>query len=69
MTTDDPVEFYRREVANVPLLTKDEEKALFEQLRRGGDQDETAERKLIESKLALVFEIATRYSSSGMPML
>lgn len=67
--TDDPVEFYLREVAKVTPSTEDEENALFERLRCGDDQDETAERRLIESKLALVVDIAKRYSSSGMPML
>jgi RNA polymerase primary sigma factor len=67
--TDDPVEFYLSEVAKFPPLTKDEENELFEQLRRGHDPDEAAERKLIERKLALVVHIAKRYLSSGMPML
>ena len=67
--TNDPIEFYLSEVAKSTPLTKDEENALFEQLRRGDDKDEAAARKLIESKLALVVDIAKRYSSSGMPML
>ena len=65
---DDPLEVYLREVGKVPALTKDQESVLFEQVRRG-NQAEVAERRLVESKLALVVEIATRYSSSGMPML
>ncbi len=67
--TDDPVELYFREVAKLNPLTKDEENALFERLRRGDDQDEVTQRRLIESKLVLVVHIAKRYSSSGMPML
>ncbi len=69
LPTDDPFEFYRREVAKVPPLAKDEENALFGQLRRGDDPDETAERRLIESRLALVVEIAARYSAFGTPTL
>jgi len=65
---NDPVQIYKREVANVTPLTDDEENALFEKLRRGDHPDE-AKRQLIEGRLALVFEIAERYSSSGMPML
>jgi RNA polymerase primary sigma factor len=66
---DDPVRFYLNDLAKVTPLTKDEENALFEKLRRGDDPDEAAERRLIEGRLALVVEIAERYASSGMSML
>lgn len=65
---DDPVEVYLDEVARAQPLSADEENTLFEQIRRGDDA-ELAERKLIESKLALVVDIARRYSSSGLPII
>lgn len=64
----DPVEVYLREVARAQPLTADEENSLFEQVRRD-DDPESAKRTLIESKLALVVDIAKRYSSSGLPMI
>lgn len=67
--TDDPVEIYLRELSTVPPLTEHEEDALFQQLRRGEGHVESAERRLIESKLPLVVDIAKRYSSSGVPLL
>ena len=66
---NDPIESYLNQVAKVQPLSKDEENALFEQLRRGDDPDASAERKLIESRLPLVVDVAKQYSSSGMPLL
>jgi DNA-directed RNA polymerase sigma subunit (sigma70/sigma32) len=66
---DDPVQFYLDEVAKVTPLTKDEENALFERLRRGDNPHEATARRIIEARLALVVEIAVRFASSGMPML
>ena len=65
---DDPVEVYLHEVAKAQPLTADEENSLFEQVRRD-DDPESAKRTLIESKLALVVDIAKRYSSSGLPII
>jgi RNA polymerase primary sigma factor len=65
--TTDPLENYLKEVASVQPLSKDEENVLFKQASVGNA--ESATRKLIESKLALVVAIAERYSSSGVPML
>jgi DNA-directed RNA polymerase sigma subunit (sigma70/sigma32) len=65
----DPVELYLSQVAKVPPLSKEEENTLFEQLRQGDDPDASAERKLVESRLSLVVDVAKQYSSSGMPLL
>jgi len=50
---DDPVEVYRRELANVLPLTKEEAAHLFQEARQSGDQGEPAKRRLIESHLHL----------------
>jgi len=65
---DDPVEVYLDEVARAQPLSADEENTLFEQIRRG-DDPQLAERRLIESKLALVVDIVRRYSSFGVPII
>ncbi len=66
---DDAVRMYLGEFANLDPLTKDEERTLFQKVRRGGEPAQNAERRLIESKLALVVTIAQRHSSAGVPML
>lgn len=66
---DDPVEVYRREVANVLPLTKEEATHLFQEARQMGDPGEPAKRRLIESHLHLVLPVAERYASSGLSML
>lgn len=69
MDTDDPVEMYLRECAAAQPLTNEDEAAALEQYRRGGVAAEVAGRRLIESKLTLVVEIARRHASSGIPTL
>ena len=69
---NDPLAIYVREVATVPPLTKEEETALFRQLGDSGDwdeQQENAARRLVESQLALVVNIAERRLSAGIPLL
>lgn len=65
---DDPVKVYLDEVAGAQPLSVDEENTLFGQVRRRDDPD-LAKRRLIESKLALVVDIARRYSSFGLPII
>ena len=72
---DDAVAMYIREAGNVEPLTKEEEAKLFRELGRldhWGDLDKQREnvaRKLIESQLMLVVNIAQRHSASAVPML
>ncbi len=66
---DDPVELYRREVANALPLTKEEAARLFQEARQSGDPGELAKRRLIENHLDLVLPVAERYASSGVSML
>src|SRR5260370_5158695 len=66
---DDPVEVYRREVANVLPLTEEEAAHMFQEARQSGDPGEPARRRLIESHLHLVLPVAQRYASSGFSML
>ena|ERR1700734_1589851 len=70
---NDPVAVYVREVGTVEPLTKAEEAKLFRELGHSGERDEQREnvaaRRLIESQLMLVVNIAEKHSASGAPLL
>jgi RNA polymerase primary sigma factor len=66
---DDPVEFYRREIATVSPLTKEEEAHLFKEARQSGERGEVAKRRLIECHLHLVLPVAERHASGRLSML
>jgi len=72
LNPDDPVGMYIREVAVVEPLSREEEMRLFRELGGSSDWDDQREnvaRRLIESNLRLVVEIARRHSAEGRPML
>ncbi len=56
---------YLREIARIPLLSREEEQELARRLRAG---DESAKRRLIEANLRLVVQVARRYFSRGLPL-
>lgn len=60
------IKLYLREIGEIPLLTADEEKELFQKMSKG---DEHAKQKLIESNLRLVTSIAKRYINRGLELL
>jgi RNA polymerase primary sigma factor len=69
---NDPVAFYVREVSTVEPLTEAEEAKLFLELGHSGEWDEQREnvaRRLIESQLMLVVNIAEKHSAFGVPLL
>jgi DNA-directed RNA polymerase sigma subunit (sigma70/sigma32) len=69
---NDPVAVYVLEAGKVEPLTKAEEEKLFRELGHSGDWDEHREnvaRRLIESKLLLVVNIAEKHSASDVPLL
>jgi DNA-directed RNA polymerase sigma subunit (sigma70/sigma32) len=69
---NDPVAVYVREVSAVEPLSKAEEVKLFRELGHSGEWDEQREnvaRRLIESHLMLVVNIAEKHSASGAPLL
>ena len=68
----DPVAMYLQELSTVVPLSKDEELRLFEKLGDSGnwsDEQENAARRLIETHLKLVVDVAEKHLSSGIPML
>ena len=56
---------YLKEIARIPLLTREEEHALARRVRAG---DEPAKAKLTEANLRLVVQIARRYLNRGLPL-
>lgn len=68
----DPIAIYIQEAGSVETLTKEEEGRLFRELGGSNDWDEHREniaRRLIESKLMLVVNIARKHSAARLPML
>ena len=56
---------YLREIARIPLLTREQEVELARRIRAG---DETAKQQLIEANLRLVVQVARRYINRGLPL-
>lgn len=61
----DSIQRYLNEIGFVPLLTPDEEKHYARLTQRG---DEAARKRMIESNLRLVVNIARRYKPRGMSL-
>ncbi len=57
---------YLKEIRDIPLLTAEEEKSLSRSIKKG---DEQARKKMIQSNLRLVINIAKRYMRLGTPFL
>ena len=57
---------YLEQIAQFPLLTKQEEQVLARRIERG---DEAAKRRMVESNLRLVVSIAKRYRGQGVAFL
>ena len=66
INVDDPVRIYLREIGRIPLLTYEEEIELAKRVLEG---DEEAKRKLAESNLRLVVNLAKKYVGRGMQFL
>lgn len=63
---DDSVSLYLKEMSRYPLLSSEEEKALFLKLENG---DTSIKDKIINSNLRLVISIAKKYVNRGIPFL
>ena len=60
------LKIYLKEIRNIPLLTAKEEVELANKIAKG---DEQARKKMIQSNLRLVINIAKRYMYLGIPLL
>ncbi len=68
-TRENGLSTYLAEIAKIPLLTPAEEVRLARDLKRGGEREHEARRRLIISNLRLVVSIAKRYLYYGLPLL
>lgn len=66
VNVDDSVKMYLKDIGQVPLLSKDEEKDLAKKMTEG---DGRAKERLSEANLRLVVSIAKRYVGRGMQFL
>lgn len=62
----DAIKLYLRAIKDIPLLTAEEEISLAHKIKKG---DAKARKKMIQSNLRLVINIAKRYSKLGVPMM
>ncbi|MBU1061880.1 MAG: sigma-70 family RNA polymerase sigma factor [Candidatus Omnitrophica bacterium] len=62
----DTIKLYLKAIKDIPLLTPEEEKTFSRKSRKGNAR---ARRKMIQSNLRLVINIAKRYSKLGVPMM
>jgi len=63
---EDPLLSYMRDIADVPLLTAEQEVELAQRIEQG---DTEALEKFIMSNLRLVVSVAKRYTGRGLPLL
>jgi RNA polymerase primary sigma factor len=62
----DGLQLYLREIGKTPLLSRDEEVALFKRIRKG---DAAAREHMIQANLRLVVKIALDFRDFGLPLL
>ncbi|MGI5836155.1 MAG: sigma-70 family RNA polymerase sigma factor [Chloroflexota bacterium] len=66
VVNEDPLLSYMRDIADVPLLTAEQEVELAKRIEQG---DSEALEKFIMSNLRLVVSVAKRYTGRGLPLL
>ncbi len=62
----DSLQLYLREIGKTPLLSREEEAALFKRIRKG---DAAAREHMIQANLRLVVKIAMDFRDFGLPLL
>jgi RNA polymerase primary sigma factor len=62
----DSLQVFLREIGRYPLLTREQEVALMQQVERG---DPEARERIVNANLRLVVSIAKRYQNRGLPLL
>ena len=62
----DSIKLYLRAIKDIPLLTPEEEKSIARKVKKGNSR---ARKKMIQSNLRLVINIAKRYSKLGVPIM
>ncbi|MDA2931891.1 RNA polymerase sigma factor RpoD/SigA [Nitrospinae bacterium AH-259-F20] len=65
-TSADPMTQYLRDIAALPMLTREEEIELARRIQRG---DRDALRQLVEGNLRFVVSVAAKYATSQIPLI
>jgi len=65
ISIEDSLDIYLREVGRYPILTREEEQALFKRLRQG---DEKAREEIVRCNLRFVVKMALRYQGQGVSL-
>ena len=65
---DAPVRSYLQRMGSIPLLTREEEVALANMIRRGGPDADLARMSFIKANLRLVVSIAKQHTYRGLPL-
>src|SRR2546428_2550729 len=65
-TSRENLRVYLKEIARIPILSREEEAALARRVRAG---DAEAKARFTEANLRLVVQIARRYLNRGLPLL
>lgn len=68
VTSSDPVRLYLSQMGQYPLLSKEQETFLAQQIAKDGENAKEAKDALINSNLRLVVSIAKHYANSGVPI-
>jgi RNA polymerase primary sigma factor len=63
--TRDPFDLYVKEIAQIPLLTREQEVELAKRVAAG---DQAAAKQMVEANLRLVVMLARRYVGRGLPL-
>lgn len=67
VNADDSVKLYLQQIGKIPLLTREEERKLAQQIKE--DKNELARKTLIDANLRLVVSIAKKYVGRGLSFL
>jgi RNA polymerase primary sigma factor len=59
---------YCKELAKTPLISKEEEASLYEEIKLNGRKVEEARKRLVESHLRFAFKIANDFKGLGVPL-
>jgi DNA-directed RNA polymerase sigma subunit (sigma70/sigma32) len=69
MYTDDPVQVYLSEMGKVQPLTREQELERIRHIRARDEDAEISKKDMVETRLALVVEIARKYPSDRVHIL
>ena len=67
--SSDAIRLYLKNIVGVPMLSAEEETALFKTIEAGGKEGDAALARVVEANLRLVVSVVKRYMNRGMEFL